>query len=103
MPKIAPLETVLFVPVLGPKMAIPAKEAEPMIEPTRIAVAADHQLSPKVIGRAPRMKAEKLKLAPKNAQSTFLGFECRSSGGMKSMPCVSTLPNASTSVLLGPA
>jgi hypothetical protein len=81
-PKYAPLATGLLVPEAGPISPIGARTAAPTAEPTTTAVAACHQLKPKLIGNQPMTMMLNVKLPPNSTVKRFRGLECRSSSGM---------------------
>jgi hypothetical protein len=85
-PKNAPLETGLLVPVRGPIRPVGASSAAPTAEPTITAVAACHQLSPKLIGNQPMMITLNVSDPPNRMLLTLRGEERRSFSGMYSTP-----------------
>ena len=95
-PKCAPLDTVLFVPVRGPRSDRGAMRSVPSPMPTALAAIALPNPSPNVMGSQPNTITENARLPPKNTASMLSGRESRSDSGMYSTPIVSTCPKRSS-------
>ncbi len=95
VPKWAPEDTALLVPVRGPNRPIGARMTAPTTTPSSVASTASRSDSPKAIGSVPRMTVAKVFAPPNWIRNRSNGPEVRSSCGM-----VSTL-YCSTSVARG--
>ena len=95
MPKTAPLDTVMFVPVRGPNVASGAMTRAPMAMPRTDDVTAPQKFRPRVMGIHPRITTDQPRFDPVKTEKTSFGLETRPSSGMNSIPACSTLPTSS--------
>ena len=100
MPKNAPLETVMLVPVRGPMIAVGSTARVPTAMPTAIEVTVCQKLSPNRIAKAPKTTFVHVRFAPRKTADRLRGPESRASSGRYSTPAASTAPTRS-SVELG--
>ena len=77
MPKNAPLDTVMLVPVRGPMMAVGITASVPMAVPTTIDVTVCQNDSPNRIANAPNTTFVQVRLAPRKTAPRLRGRESR--------------------------
>ena len=65
MPKNAPLDTVMLVPVRGPMIAVGSTASVPTAVPTAIEVTVCQKLRPNRIAKAPKTTFVQVRLAPR--------------------------------------
>jgi len=103
MPKKAPLETVMLVPVRGPMTAVGKTARVPKATPTAIEATVCQKLSPNRIANAPNTTLVHVRLAPRKTAPRLRGRESRASSGRYSIPAASTAPTRSVvKVMSGP-
>ena len=95
MPKNAPLETVMLVPVRGPMIAVGSTARVPMAVPTAIEVRVCQKLSPNRMAKAPKTTFVQVRLAPRNTADRLRGLESLASSGRYSTPAASMAPRRS--------
>jgi hypothetical protein len=95
MPKNAPLDTVMLVPVLGPMIAVGRTASVPIPMPTAMEVRVCQKLSPNRIAKAPKTTFVQVRFAPRKTAAKFRGLESRASSGRYSTPASSMAPTRS--------
>ena len=73
MPKNAPLDTVMLVPVRGPMIAVGSTASVPTAVPTAIDVTVCQKLSPNRIANAPKTTFVQVRLAPRKTAPRLRG------------------------------
>ena len=96
MPKNAPLDTVMLVPVRGPMIAVGSTASVPTAVPTAIEVTVCQKLRPNRIANAPNTTFVQVRLAPRKTAPRLRGLESRASSGRYSTPAASTAPTRSS-------
>ena len=96
IPKNAPLETVMFVPVRGPMIAVGSTATVPTAVPTAIEATVCQKLRPNRIAKAPKTTFVQVRLAPRNTADRLRGPESRASSGRYSTPAASIAPTRSS-------
>ena len=101
MPKNAPLDTVMLVPVRGPMSAVGSTARVPSAVPTAIEVTVCQNDSPNRIANAPNTTLVQVRLAPRKTAPRLRGRESRASSGRYSTPAVSMAPKWSSVTAMG--
>ena len=95
MPKYAPLDTVMLVPVRGPMIAVGRTARVPTAMPTAIDETVCQKLRPNRIANAPNTTFVHVRFAPRKTAPRLRGRESRASSGRYSTPAFSTAPTRS--------